>query len=88
MPPTINHADGRVYTSRAAFNAATKASGFEEMTFSELKMPSVREAKKADAADIKADTERAYYLARDNMAPLSEKEKELCRRANEGIKNN
>lgn len=77
--PTYCHADGKIYTSRRKMMRAVKASGFE-MTEGVSNTASNKTELKEE--DIAKDIEAAYYEVRDGMAPLTEEDKERCKRIN------
>lgn len=86
MPPTVHPVTGEVFTSKKKFRAATKATGYEEIG-DQRRQTKPREHLDTEE-NIRADVEKAWYLARDNMAPITEKEKELCRREEERTNKN
>lgn len=86
MEPLLHHGNGRIYTSRSKFRAATKALGLIEVgdqtSWQPTKDPR-KEEKKAE--QLEADIARAYYEVRDGMAPLTELDKARCAIINKGL---
>lgn len=80
---TRNHADGKLYTSKAKFRDAVKSSGYvatEGVFNTASKRKETSEREYADAL------EQARNLVKNGMAPLSELDKEICKRQNQNIK--
>lgn len=85
MPPTQHPTDGKWYTSRAKYHAATRAYGLEyyddaggnEKYFQADKTPV------ADEDDIVEDIKKAQMQLKYNEAPMTEEERQLARIADE-----
>jgi hypothetical protein len=85
MPPTQHPTDGKIYTSRAKYHAATRAYGLEyyddaggnDKYFQAEKTPV------ADEDDIVEDIKKARELLKYNEAPMTEEERQLARKADE-----
>lgn len=83
MEPTKHMANGKIYTSKSKFRAATKALGYEEVGNDvnyRVKKP------ERNVGNLEEDISRAYYQVRDNEAPLSEFDKERCKIQNNTIR--
>ena len=81
IPPTVSHAtdEGRVFTSRAALYEHYKQHGFECTGGTHLTGKGCADWKyKSDPADIRRDAEIALNKIKWGMAPISEREKEVC----------
>lgn len=85
--PTLNHADGKVYTSRKAYAAASEAAGCQDVSVSELLSRS-NSKREVDIEGVMRDRlEKTYYDLRDNRIPRyqqSEETRQILRRIEEG----
>jgi hypothetical protein len=75
--------NGKVFTSRSRYAAEAKAMGYE-LTGGEK--TTTAPTKRDREAEIKETLDRAYYMVRDGNAPLSERERERCKKQNELLK--
>jgi hypothetical protein len=81
IPPTVSHAtdEGKVFTSRSQLYQHYRENGFECTGGDHFTGRGVMDWHyKADPADIRRDAEIALNQLRWGMAPVSEREKELC----------
>jgi len=76
-----NELNGKRYTNRQ-YLREMKAMGYvEKGTYSNNKPKRHVDTDES----YRADTERAYTMVRDGMAPLTEKEREICKRENQRV---
>jgi hypothetical protein len=79
--------DGKIYTSKAELRRHYKRAGYIEKD----KGYRVKQENTYESYDYKAqleeDAARAYYAVRDNMAPLSELDRERCKIINNNLEN-
>lgn len=86
MPPTRHPSDGKIYTSRKKYHAATRAYGLEYYDDTKGKDEYFQnEADKvtANEEDIMEDVNKAYMQLKYNEAPMTEDERQLARKADE-----
>lgn len=85
MPPTQHPTDGRWYTSRAKYHAATRAYGLEYYDDANGKEKYFRPdpTPVADEDDIVEDIKRAQMQLKYNEAPMTEEERQLARKKDE-----
>lgn len=86
--PFVSHHDGRVYTSKKAYRAALKRDGFTEVgdqTEAVEKLAQRVDPEKDEAyqRQLQEDIEKAMNDVKYNEAPLSDLDKEICKRRNE-----
>lgn len=82
MEPMQSMADCKFYTSKSAYRKSLKRLGFMEIgnnTEGLNKKENIFETREYNEK-LKEDMTRAYYEVRDGMAPLSELDKERCKR--------
>lgn len=82
IPPTVSHAtdEGKVFTSRSALYAHYKEHGYECTGGSHHTGKGMMDWKyKADPVDLRRDIEINLNKIKWGMAPISERERELCR---------
>lgn len=70
---------GKWYTSKAAFRRAARARGLVECYGESDKAWQKPDTTEQDIADATDDVLKAYELLKNNEAPLTEDERELCR---------
>lgn len=89
MAPMISHADCKIYTSKSAYRRSLREQGFIEVgnDVDGFKPKNFFETREYDE-QLKEDLARSYYEVRDGMAPLSELDKERCKRVNKNTKRN
>lgn len=80
-----DHALGKRFDSRSARKRALEASGFVDCEGSRPQTTKTYDKEKHEQ-EVRADMERAYYMARDGMAPLTERERERAREADRELK--
>lgn len=81
MEPMLSHADCKLYTSKSAYRQSLREQGFIEIGndvdgFKQVNPFETREYNE----QLKEDLTRSYYECRDKMAPISEFERERCKR--------
>lgn len=86
MDPLEHPANGRVYDSKSAFRYVTKLHGLEERGNEARVAPNKPQYKGMSPEDYKDCAERSYYEVKYQNAPLSEYERERCKRINERIR--
>lgn len=84
----IEHpADGRMYDSKSAFRRVTKEHGLEERG-NERRIASGTPVRSGMSdADYERSAKEAYEMVRSGNAPLSEYEREKCKRINQYLRN-
>jgi hypothetical protein len=83
IAPTMNHADGKIYTSKSKLQQAYKNSGMR------IKEPGTKYVKKSPFGkedQIHEAVQQARTMVRDGTAPLSEWDKHICKLENERLK--
>ena len=74
-------ADCKIYTSKARYRQSLREQGFIEVGTNHEGFKPKNPFEEYDyQKQLKEDCARAYYEARDKMAPLSELDRERCRR--------
>lgn len=80
MAPTLSHADGKYYTSKSKLRREYKRLGVVETGGRPKWKPPTK--LKSDINGIRDSVAKALNDARYGMAPLTEREKELCKQEN------
>lgn len=85
MPPTQHPVDGKWYTSRSKYHAATRAYGLEyyDDTGGKDEYFKPGHSPVADQDDIVEDAKKAYMQLKYNEAPMTEEERQLARKQDE-----
>lgn len=91
IPPTESYAspEGLIFTSKSALRAHYKEHGFEDTGGSHIKsdrerQAALKELKKQHRADLETDVQMSINKLKYGMAPLTEKDKEICKREARG----
>lgn len=82
IPPTVSHAtdEGKVFTSRSALYAHYKEHGYECTGGAHLTGKGVADFKyETDVEGLRSDIAENLNKIKWGMAPISERERELCR---------
>lgn len=82
IPPTVSHAteEGLVFTSLSKLKEHYKQHGFEMTGGDHFTGKGIADWKyKADREDLRRDVEKSLNKIKWGMAPISEKERELCK---------
>lgn len=90
MAPMQSMADCKFYTSRSRYRQSLKEQGFIEVgnnTEGLENKTNVFETREYNE-QLKEDMTRAYYECRDKMAPLSELDRERCKRIDRNNESN
>ena len=84
MEPMQSMADCKFYTSKALYRQSLKEQGFIEVGNNTEGLKSNVNPFETEAyqKQLKEDMTRSYYECRDKMAPLSELDRERCKRIN------
>lgn len=85
---TIHNGTGKVFTSKRKMDSASKEAGLITRSASELPNINFRSQRKhmSDEGKIRETAERAWHAVDNGMAPLTEKERYLCKQENERLK--
>lgn len=85
MPPLMHPASGKIYESKSAFRKETKAHGLEEV--GQAKGFAAKKESFSKENDIVKDLQQAKAMVDSGTAPLTEKDRAVCKAQNERIKN-
>ena len=77
--------DGKIYTSKRELRRHYKREGFIERDKGYRSKPVNLYETEEYKAQLAEDATRAYYAVRDNMAPLSELDRERCKMINHNL---
>lgn len=80
-------ANGKMYDSKAAFRRVTKAHGLEEIGNERNVAAGNSPYKGMRPEDYARSAKEAYEQCRSGNAPLSEYDREMCKRINERLRN-
>jgi len=86
MDATRHPCDGRLYDSKSTFRRVTREHGCVEIG-NEFVGPSEPVRYNMSQDDYAAEAKKAYEQVRSGTAPLTEYDREICKRINERIRN-
>lgn len=81
MEPMLSHADCKTYTSKSAYRRSLREQGFIEVgnNVEGFKQKNPFETREYDE-QLREDLARSFYECRDKMAPMTELDRERCKR--------